>query len=240
MAIDSGHSVFTIQDLLRLEPLRDAEVTVAAGVHRLGNEVDWVHVFETPYISDVLRGGEFLLTTGIGLTGMSPPEIDALVAALARSGAAGIGFEPSHAGAGLLTAPCRHHDLPLVIFGHDVRFVDVTHAVHERLVSRELGTLRRAVALQTQLRDAAREGLGPSGLVSALSDVLGAQVLLERSRPHAHRKRAGGRPRRDVHGCARPLAPAAADAASLTRGGNGRAPAPARAHAGRAGCARGG
>ena len=93
---------------------------------------------------------------------MSPPEIDALVAALARSGAAGIGFEPSHAGAGLLTAPCRHHDLPLVIFGHDVRFVDVTHAVHERLVSRELGTLRRAVALQTQLRDAAREGLGPS------------------------------------------------------------------------------
>ncbi len=181
MSTDSGHSVFTIQDLLGLEPLRDADVTVAAGVQRLGNEVDWVHVFETPYISDVLRGGEFLLTTGIGLTGMSPAELDAFVAALARSGVAGIGFEPSHATAEILTEPCRHHDLPLVIFGHDVRFVDVTHAVHERLVSRELGTLRRAVALQTQLRDAAREGLGPAGLVAALSDVLGAQVLLERS-----------------------------------------------------------
>ena len=71
--------------------------------------------------------------------------------------------------------------MPLVIFGRDVRFVDITHAVHERLVSRELGMLRRAVALQTQLRDAAREGLGPAGLVAALSDVLGAQVLLERS-----------------------------------------------------------
>ena len=79
MATDSGQSVFTIQDLLQLEPLRDAEVSVAAGVHRLGNTVDWVHVFETPFVSDVLRGGEFLLTTGIGLAGMSPPEVDALV-----------------------------------------------------------------------------------------------------------------------------------------------------------------
>ena len=112
---------------------------------------------------------------------MSPPEIDALVGTLARSGAAGIGFEPSHAPPEILVEPCRNHDLPLVIFGQSVRFVDVTHAVHERLVSRELGMLRRAVALQTQLRDAAREGLGPAGLVAALSDVLGAQVLLERS-----------------------------------------------------------
>jgi Purine catabolism regulatory protein-like family/PucR C-terminal helix-turn-helix domain len=181
MATDSGQSVLTVQGLLALEPLQNTDVSVAAGATRLGNEVEWVHVFETPFIDDVLRGGEFLLTTGIGLAGMAPPEIDALVAALARSGAAGIGFEPSHAPADILTEPCRHHDLPLIVFGRPVRFVDVTHAVHERLVSRELGMLRRAVALQTQLRDAAREGLGPAGLVAALSDVLGAQVLLERT-----------------------------------------------------------
>jgi len=46
-------------------------------------------------------------------------------------------------------------------------------------VSGELATLRRAVSLQAQLREAAREGLGPSGLVAALGDVLGAQVLFE-------------------------------------------------------------
>ncbi len=180
MTPESGHSVLTVQDLLALEPLRTADVTVAAGFQRLGNRVEWVHVFETPYVSEVLRGGEFLLTTGIGLAGMSPAEVDALVAALARGGAAGIGFEPSHAPAATLVEPCRNHDLPLVVFGQDVRFVDISHAVHERLVSRELGVLRRAVALQTQLRDAAREGLGPAGLVAALSDVMGAQVLLER------------------------------------------------------------
>jgi PucR family transcriptional regulator, purine catabolism regulatory protein len=176
----SGQSVLTVADLLALDVFRSADVSVAAGGHRLGNRVEWVHVFETPLVSEVLRGGEFLLTTGIGLAGMSPAQVEALVAAVARSGVAGIGFEPSHAPADLLIAACRAHDLPLVVFGRDVRFVDITHVVHERLVSGELLTLRRAVTLQAQLRETAREGLGPSGLVSALGEVLGAQVLFER------------------------------------------------------------
>src|SRR5437763_497027 len=177
---ETGQSVLTVADLLGLDEFRSAEVTVAAGGHRLGNRVEWVHVFETPAVSEVLRGGEFLLTTGIGLAGMSPAQIEALVAAVARSGAAGIGFEPTHAAADVLVPACRAHELPLIVFGRDVRFVDITHVVHERLVSGELQTLRRAVTLQAQLRDAAREGLGPGGLVAALGGVLGAQVLFER------------------------------------------------------------
>jgi PucR family transcriptional regulator, purine catabolism regulatory protein len=178
--LDPGQSVLTVADLLALDEFRSGEVTVAAGGHRLGNRVEWVHVFETPLVSEVLRGGEFLLTTGIGLAGMSPAQVEALVASVARSGAAGIGFEPSHAPADLLIAACRAHELPLIVFGRDVRFVDITHVVHERLVSGELLTLRRAVTLQAQLRETAREGLGPGGLVSALGEVLGAQVLFER------------------------------------------------------------
>src|SRR6476661_10219277 len=179
-APESGQSVLTVADLLALEEFRSGDVTVAAGGHRLGNRVEWVHVFETPAVSEVLRGGEFLLTTGIGLAGMSPAQIEALVAAVARSGAAGIGFEPTHAAADVLVPACRAHELPLIVFGRDVRFVDITHVVHERLVSGELQTLRRAVSLQAQLREAAREGLGPGGLVAALGGVLGAQVLFER------------------------------------------------------------
>ena len=129
-APETGQSVLTVADLLALEEFRSGEVTVAAGGHRLGNRVQWVHVFETPAVSEVLRGGEFLLTTGIGLAGMSPAGIEALIAAVARSGAAGIGFEPSHADAGMLVSACRAHELPLIVFGRDVRFVDITHVVH--------------------------------------------------------------------------------------------------------------
>jgi purine catabolism regulator len=180
MTADSGQHVLTVADVLALDQLRESQVTVAAAAHRLGNRVEWVHVFETPAVTGVLRGGEFLLTTGIALAGMTPAELDALVGAVARAGAAGIGLEPSHAAADVLTAACRTHDLPLLVFGRPVRFVDITRVVHERLVSNELATLRRAVSLQAQLREAAREGLGPAGLVAALGEVLEAQVLLER------------------------------------------------------------
>ena len=66
---ETGHSVLTVADLLGLDEFRSGEVTVAAGGHRLGNRVEWVHVFETPAIAGMLRGGEFLLTTGIALAG---------------------------------------------------------------------------------------------------------------------------------------------------------------------------
>ena len=178
---DSGHSVLRVGDRGGLVVFLRAAVSGAAGGHRLGNRVEWVHVFETPYVAEVIRGGEFLLTTGIGLAGMPATEVGALVAGLARAGAAGIGFEPTHAPAAALIEPCRRHELPLLVFGRDVRFVDITRVVHERLVSSELATLRRAVGLQAQLREAAREGLGPAGLVAALGDVLEAQVLLERA-----------------------------------------------------------
>jgi purine catabolism regulator len=84
MSAISGHPVLTVADVLALDELRESQVTVAAAAHRLGNRVEWVHVFETPAVTGVLRGGEFLLTTGIGLAGMSPSQVDALVAAVAR------------------------------------------------------------------------------------------------------------------------------------------------------------
>src|SRR5436853_6613871 len=88
---ETGQSVLTVADLLGLEEFRSGEVTVAAAGHRLGNRVEWVHVFETPAVTGMLRGGEFLLTTGIALAAMAPAEVDALVAAVAGAGAAGIG-----------------------------------------------------------------------------------------------------------------------------------------------------
>ena len=123
-------SVLTVGGLLGLEEFLQAEVSVAAAGHRLGNRVEWVHVFETPFVAGVIRGGEFLLTTGIGLAGMRPAEVEALVAQLARAGAAGIGIEPTHAPAAMLVEPCRRHELPLLVFGADVRFVEISHVVH--------------------------------------------------------------------------------------------------------------
>ena len=58
----------------------------------LDRPVRWVHVAEVPDIATLLRGGELVLTTGIGL----PPDDDGLrafVAALADVGVAGLVVE---------------------------------------------------------------------------------------------------------------------------------------------------
>src|SRR4051794_34451535 len=163
MAAESGHSVLTVADVLAIELLRDADVSVAAAGHRLGNRVEWVHVFETPAVTGMLRGGEFLLTTGIALAAMTPAEGEALAAAAPGAGAAGAAFDPSDAPAGALAPACRSHDLPLLVFGSPVRFVDITHVLNERLVSGELATLRRGGSPRGQLRGAGPGGRGPGG-----------------------------------------------------------------------------
>ena len=168
--------------MLALELLRNADVSVAAAGHRLGNRVEWVHVFETPAVTGMLRGGEFLLTTGIALAAM----------AAGRGGCPGRGGGPGGRGRD------RARAQPRLAGRADRRLPARTTcrcscsaarcgsstsptSLNERLVSGELATLRRAVSLQAQLREAAREGLGPAGLVAALGEVLEAQVLLERA-----------------------------------------------------------
>src|SRR3954453_14663074 len=129
MAAQSGHSVLTVADVLALDLLRNADVSVAAAGHRLANRVEWVHVFETPAVTGMLRGGEFLLTTGIALATMAPAEVDALVAGGARAGVVAWGGGwggPGGAECGRgprpfsphpRPPPCRSHDLPLLVFG---------------------------------------------------------------------------------------------------------------------------
>src|SRR4051794_34410237 len=117
MAAESGHSVLTVADVLALELLRDADVSVAAAGHRLVNRVEWVHVFETPAVTGMLRGGEFLLTTGIALAAMTPAEVDALVAAVGPARAARGGLEPRPVSAGAVTAPRRPPDPPPLVVG---------------------------------------------------------------------------------------------------------------------------
>src|SRR3954453_19768422 len=120
MAGESGHSVLTVADVLAIELLRDADVSVAAAGHRLGNRVEWVHVFETPAVTGMLRGGEFLLTTGIALAAMTPAEGGG--GGPGGGGGGGGGGGAGAGGGGVRSAPrlvppaacpppCRSHDL---------------------------------------------------------------------------------------------------------------------------------
>jgi purine catabolism regulator len=59
-----------LQELLDLPVLRRARPEVVVGSHLEARPVRWVHTSEIYEISPLLKGGEVLLTTGLGLVGL--------------------------------------------------------------------------------------------------------------------------------------------------------------------------
>src|SRR3990172_6249901 len=114
--------MLTVQDIAAMPGLR---LTVAAGDEGLGNQVTWLHVSELSDPIQFLEGGEFLLTTGLGVGEMEATQ-RAYVRRLAEHGLAGLGFsvgfgfpdvppalveEANRLGFPLLTPP---HPVPVV------------------------------------------------------------------------------------------------------------------------------
>ena len=86
-------SVFpTVRDVLALDPVRHGGPRVVAGETGLDRPVRWVHSAEVPDIAGLLRGGELVLTTGIGLPA-DDAGLRAFIAELAEVGASGLVVE---------------------------------------------------------------------------------------------------------------------------------------------------
>lgn len=62
---------------------------VIAGAEGLDRPIRWVHSGEVPYMAEMLKGGELLLMTGIGI-GSSDPEQRRFVHQLAERGIAAL------------------------------------------------------------------------------------------------------------------------------------------------------
>src|SRR5215469_9142805 len=57
----------SVREVLGLPVFSDAQARVLAGEPNLDRSVRWVHVAELPDISYLPKGGELLLTTGMGI-----------------------------------------------------------------------------------------------------------------------------------------------------------------------------
>src|SRR5215475_13820135 len=82
----------SVREVLALDSVRYGAPRVVAGADALDRPVRWVHVAEVPDIATLLRGGELVLTTGIGL----PADDDGLrsfIATLADVGVSGLVVE---------------------------------------------------------------------------------------------------------------------------------------------------
>ncbi|MFH8290789.1 PucR family transcriptional regulator [Streptomyces sp. NPDC018059] len=171
----------TVQRALELPGLRGGLPEVVAGADRLQRTVRWVHAGEVPNIASLLKGGELLLTTGLGL-GARPAEQRAFVRKLAERGIAALVVELGPRFARLPAAiveTARAAGLPLVQLHREVPFVTVTEEVHTEIVNGHYALLRQAEEVHGRCTQALLGGGGVPQVLAVLAEFSGNPVFLE-------------------------------------------------------------
>ncbi len=166
--------IFTVQDFLDLPLMAPARPEVVTGSDLSKRPVRWIHTSEIYEISPLLRGGELLLTTGLGLVGMSAEAIGGYVRAIARQNVAALVLELGRTFTRCpieLQEAAAVHDLPLILLHGVVPFIEVTEAVHPLLISGEIEQLRRLDEAATIFNKSLLAGHGIKHLVGIAGDV---------------------------------------------------------------------
>lgn len=171
----------TVQRALELPGLRSGLPEVVAGADRLNRTVRWVHAGEVPNIASLLKGGELLLTTGLGL-GTRPAEQRAFVRRLADRGIAALVVELGPRFSRLpatIVDTARAAGLPLVQLHREVPFVAVTEEIHTEIVNGHYALLRQAEEVHRQCTEALLGGGGVPQVLRILADFTANPVFLE-------------------------------------------------------------
>lgn len=171
----------TLAAFLALPPLQAARPEVVAGTRLDERPVRWVHTSEIYGISPLLKGGEVLMTTGLGLVGTGATAIGSYVESLAAQGVTALVLELGRtftAAPPELVAAAEQHDLPLVLLHGVVPFIEITETVHPLLISGEIDLLRRLDRATTALHDAVAGGASGSALTALVGELCRGAVGL--------------------------------------------------------------
>ncbi len=146
-----------------------------------GKVVRWVHSSDVYDIAPLLRGGELLLTTGLGLAGATAVQRRAYVRALAEREVSGLALELSETFAEVpedMVQEARQCDLSFIVLQNVFPFVDVMEELNSAILDQSIVRLRHAddVARALSRMLAQRGGLG--GLTTTLAELVQRPVVL--------------------------------------------------------------
>ncbi|NUR72077.1 MAG: PucR family transcriptional regulator [Hamadaea sp.] len=172
----------TVREVVALDAMQVGSPRVVAGAEQLDRAVRWVHSSEVPDIASLLRGGELVLTTGIGLPA-DDDGIRAFIRELAEVGVSGLVVElgrryPSTVPR-VMAVAAEKLGLPLVELRRPTPFVQITEAVHARIVDAQLTELRATEEIHQRFTELSVEGAEPAEVVHQAAQLSGCPVVLE-------------------------------------------------------------
>lgn len=176
----------TVEMALGLPSLRRGLPRVLAGRQNLDRAIRWAHSSEVPNIARLLKGGELLLMTGMGI-GTTPAQHRRFIGELVDRRVAGLAIELGQVYATLpdaVVAECEAQQLPLIEFRREVRFVEITEAIHSTIISRQVALLTRGAELHRRLTGLMLNGADVPEILNVLAEVIGNPVVLEKASGH--------------------------------------------------------
>jgi purine catabolism regulator len=169
----------TLREVLALPVLRagDPEVVSDTPDEALDQRVRWVHVSEVAGLSNLLEGGELVLTTGLALA--DERYCDDYLAGLTEAGAVGVIVE---LGLHVDKVPQSALDgcaLPVIALHRGVRFVEVTEEVHRWIVNDQYAEVDYARRVHETFTNLSMRRASLDEIVDVAADMLGAPLVLE-------------------------------------------------------------
>jgi PucR family transcriptional regulator, purine catabolism regulatory protein len=174
-----------LREVLDHALLRPADPVLRSGADNLDRTVRWVHSADLVDIAPLLRGGEVLLTNGVGLVSVDPSARRSYVRSLAEIGVAALLFE---VGRGFTQVPdemvdeARAANLTIVELQPALRFTEVAETVNSELIDRSVVRLRHADETSRALSVALARGASLQELIKQVAATLGTWAEL---RDHA-------------------------------------------------------
>jgi len=186
----------TVAEIVDLPVIQqgEPEILCATGFDR---PIRWVHVSDVPDLSEVLQGGELVLTTGAALRA-APLEYLRSVAAAQAVGVIvelGAGAVPLPVNVGAIA---EELGLALVAVRRVIKFVEVTEQVHRVIVADQYQEVDFARQTHEVFTDLSMRRATPAGIAEAAANLLGAPVVLEDLTHQAIAVATAGRPTSDV------------------------------------------
>ncbi|MCR8644433.1 PucR family transcriptional regulator ligand-binding domain-containing protein [Paenibacillus sp. N1-5-1-14] len=169
--------ILTVNEILQRPLFHNAKVV--AGQEGLMRRVRWVHVLEVPNFEQLIHGEEMILTTGMGLQSGELSTI-AYVEQLAKGNVSCLCIELGKAFDRVPEAmieAANRHNLPLIIFEHTVRFVDITQDLHSMIINRHHKILQELESISREFHRLTLTSQGVTNVLKLLQTSTKAQIV---------------------------------------------------------------
>ncbi|MGQ9584873.1 MAG: PucR family transcriptional regulator [Anaerolineae bacterium] len=172
----------TVADALRELPVF-SQAWVVAGKQGLQRVIRWAHVVDIPDVAPWVRGGDLLLTTAFALR--DNPSMQAeLIPSLVERGLSGMVVAVGRYFRQIppeMASLADELDFPIIALPFEVPFVEVTRAIHERVLNEQHALLQQSLRIHKVLTQLVVEGKGLDALAEGLASLLNRGVTIEDS-----------------------------------------------------------